>query len=162
MRCKSMYLFGVCLILIAASHAWADLVAHWAFDEGQGTIAYDSTGNGHDGAFQGDPQWVAGKIKGALEFDGDGDFVEVPDHPDLHLWESYTLAAWIFQTESSSSRIIDKIGAGTANGPHLDTHPGTTLRSCAGSCVSSDSDYTLNEWRPIPVMWEVLRYFDMP
>ena len=151
---KSMYLLGVCLILGAVNYASADLVGHWAFDEGQGTIAYDSSGNGHDGTLRGNPQWAVGKINGALELDGDGDYVEVPDHESLHLWERFTLTAWIYQMESRSSRIIDKIGAGTSNGPHLDTHPGTTLRSCAGNCVSSTSDYTLNEWHHVAVTFD--------
>ena len=139
---KSVHLLGICLILGAASHASADLVGHWAFDEGQGTIAYDSSGNGHHGTLHGDPQWGVGKINGALELDGDGDYVEVPDHESSRLWERFTLAAWIYQRESRSSRIIDKIGAGTSNRPHLDTHPGTTSRSCSGNCISSSTDYT--------------------
>ncbi|UCD49049.1 MAG: discoidin domain-containing protein [Phycisphaerales bacterium] len=151
---KSVYLLGICLILGVASHASADLVGHWAFDEGQGTTAYDSSGNGHHGTLQGDPQWAVGKINGALEFDGDGDYVEVPDHESLQLWERFTLAAWIYQMESRSSRIIDKIGAGTANGPHLDTHPGTTLRSCSGTCISSTADYTLGEWHHVAVTFD--------
>jgi len=132
----------------------ADLVGHWAFDEGKGAIARDSSGNGYDGVLQGDPQWVAGRMRGALEFDGAGDYVEVPDNENLHLWERFTLAAWIYQVESRSSRIIDKITAGTADGPHLDTYPGTTLRSCSGVCVSTDVTYTLNEWHHVAVTFD--------
>ena len=120
---KSVYLLGIYLMLSLVGSVSADLVAHWAFDEGEGTIAYDSSGNGHDGTLNGDPQWVVGYYNGALEFDGNGDYVEVPDHESLHLWETFTLAAWIYQTDSVSSgmRIIDKCTAGTSNGPHMDT-----------------------------------------
>ena len=129
----------------------AELVGWWRFDEGSGTVANDSSGNGNDGTFNGDPQWAAGILGGALEFDGTDDYVEVPDNESLHLWERFTLAAWIYQVESSSSRIIDKIGAGTANGPHLDTHPGTKLRSCSGTCISTAADHTLEEWHHVAV-----------
>ena len=51
------------------------LVGWWKFDEMDGTIAYDSSGNGNDGTFVGNPQWVPGKINGALDFDGTDDNV---------------------------------------------------------------------------------------
>ena len=63
----------------------------------------------------------------------------------------------------SRYRIIDKIGAGTANGPHLDTHPGTTLRSCAGNCISAAVNYSLEEWHHTAVTFddgEVKLYLD--
>ncbi|KPK37898.1 MAG: hypothetical protein AMJ65_13585 [Phycisphaerae bacterium SG8_4] len=53
------------------------LVGWWRFDEGSGTVARDSSGNGHDGVLKGDPQWVFGRTDSALEFDGSGDYVEV-------------------------------------------------------------------------------------
>jgi len=55
---------------------YSPLVAHWKLDETEGNIAYDSAGNNH-GTLKGDPQWVSGYIDGALEFDGDGDYVDV-------------------------------------------------------------------------------------
>ena len=47
------------------------LVAYWTLDETDGIVAYDSIGS-HDGAVVGTPLWQpnAGKIGGALEFDG--------------------------------------------------------------------------------------------
>jgi hypothetical protein len=47
------------------------LLAHWALDETEGTIASDSTG-AHDGTVVGNPLWqpAGGVIGGALEFDG--------------------------------------------------------------------------------------------
>jgi hypothetical protein len=141
-------------VLTMTGHVSAELVGHWRLDDGSGTITADSSGYGNDGTLQGNPQWVTGMINGALEFDGTGDYVEVPDDESLHLWERFTLAAWIYQVESRSSRIIDKIGAGTANGPHLDTHPGTKLRCCAGTCISTDTDHTLEEWHHVAVTFD--------
>jgi len=50
----------------------ADLFAWWKFDDGTGTLAVDSSGNGHDGEFVQDPEWVAGKFGSGLYFDGQG------------------------------------------------------------------------------------------
>jgi len=65
-----------------ASDEWPEyqpLMAHWALDEIEGNIAYDSAG-GHDGVLFGDPAWQPGngKINGALECDGVDDYVSIP------------------------------------------------------------------------------------
>jgi hypothetical protein len=49
-----------------------DLLGWWKFDDGTGTIAADSSGNGNDGTFVQDPEWVAGKFGSGLLFDGQG------------------------------------------------------------------------------------------
>jgi hypothetical protein len=48
------------------------LVGWWRFDEGSGTIASDSSGNGNTGTLQGSPlpSWVAGRYGDALQFNG--------------------------------------------------------------------------------------------
>ena len=63
---------------ISAANVLEDaLVGAWLFDENQGGTAKDASGNGHDGDIQG-AKWVQGKIGTALEFDGDGNIVEIP------------------------------------------------------------------------------------
>ena len=51
------------------------LVGWWKFDEGSGTVAYDSSGNDLDGTTNGNPPWVSGKIGGALSFNGSNQYV---------------------------------------------------------------------------------------
>ena len=70
-------------------------VAHWTFDDGAGTVAIDSSGNGNDGILVGDPQWVAGKIGGALEFDGIDDYVDCGNPAVLDITGDITLMCWI-------------------------------------------------------------------
>ncbi|MHC4228250.1 MAG: LamG domain-containing protein [Planctomycetota bacterium] len=72
-----------------------DLVAHWRFDETSGATAFDASGNGHDGTIMGDPQWVPGKLGGALEFDGSGDYVDCGSSPDFEIAVNITIACWI-------------------------------------------------------------------
>ena len=72
-----------------------DLVAHWKLDDGSGTTAIDSSGNGNDGTFVGDPQWVAGKLGGALDFDGDGDYVDFGNDTIFDITDAFSLTLWI-------------------------------------------------------------------
>jgi hypothetical protein len=88
---KSIYLLSFILVLSVAGSASADLVAHLSFDESSGNVAHDTSGNGNDGTLNGDPQWVAGRVGGALDFDGSGDYVEIP----RIVQDDFTLAAWI-------------------------------------------------------------------
>jgi len=82
------------LILVSvADAADADLVGWWAFDETSGTTAYDSSGHGNHGTLQGDPQWVAGWTGGALELDGDGDYVDVGSM-GISGMDPRTIAGW--------------------------------------------------------------------
>ncbi len=98
---KLIYLFSFVLVLglVLTSGARGELVGWWRLDEGSGTIAYDSSSYRRDGSFQGNPQWVAGKIGGALEFDGD-DHVVVPDAADINP-ESITMATWVYFNDVS-------------------------------------------------------------
>ena len=73
----------------------ANLAGHWEFDEGAGTTAVDSSGNGHDGTITG-TQWAAGQIGGALSFDGVGDFVTVPPEAWSSIEDEVTVAFWAY------------------------------------------------------------------
>jgi hypothetical protein len=57
-----------------------ELVGWWKLDRSEGSIAVDSSGNGNNGTLQGDVVWQpnAGKIAGALKFDGTSSYVEIP------------------------------------------------------------------------------------
>jgi predicted outer membrane repeat protein len=79
-------------------------IAHWKLDESGGDIAEDSAWN-HDGKLQGDPIWrpQCGRIAGALEFDGQGDYVNCGNDSNFNITGAITLAAWI-KTESSSGK----------------------------------------------------------
>ncbi len=67
-----------------------DLVAHYKLDGDANNVA----GAG-DGTLKGNPQWVNGKIDGALELDGDGDYVVAELAPVLDITGSITIAAWV-------------------------------------------------------------------
>lgn len=60
-------------------------VAYWRFDEGSGTVASDSSGNGNTGTLKNGPQWVNGISGTALSFDGSDDYVSIPDSSSLDI-----------------------------------------------------------------------------
>ncbi|UCE98880.1 MAG: LamG domain-containing protein [Planctomycetota bacterium] len=89
------------------------LVAHWKFDEGSGTIAYDSAGS-NDGTLVNGPMWTTGKIDGALSFDGTNDYIIVGDPPDESLdfeTGNFSISLW-FKTTDSAGELVDKSGGG--------------------------------------------------
>jgi hypothetical protein len=71
----------------------SDLVAHYTFDEGTGTVMVDHSRNKRDGAIMGG-QWVQdGAFGGALHFSGaTTDYATVADFPNAAA--SYTVSAW--------------------------------------------------------------------
>ena len=69
--CKRFSTVPLLLVLSLAGGAWADLVGWWKLDDGAGTVVKDSSGNGIDGNFVGNPKWVEGMNgTGGLELDG--------------------------------------------------------------------------------------------
>ncbi len=73
------------------------LVGWWRLDEADGNDVADSSDNGRAGRLVGNPQWrpAGGKVVGALEFDGDGDYVEIENESAFDIAGPITVAAWI-------------------------------------------------------------------
>ena len=96
------------------------LAGYWAFDDGQGTVATDSSGQQppNNGTLVVGPTWTTGKVGGALALDGSNDLVDVHDSPSLEISGGITLAAWIKPNAVATQRVITK-DYGTANGYEL-------------------------------------------
>ncbi len=69
------------------------MIGYWKFDEGSGTIAYDSVGDNH-GILLNGSSWTTGQVGGALSFDGIDDYVDCGDSSNLYL-NSFTVMAWV-------------------------------------------------------------------
>jgi hypothetical protein len=92
-------------VLCVASSVSADLVGHWKLDEGSGSTATDSSGNGNDGAIVDNPvwdiDWITGPSGGAIECygvgaaNGNGDYVEIDHSPSLDITGPTSIALWI-------------------------------------------------------------------
>jgi len=71
------------------------LITWQKFDDGAGSTAQDSSGNGNVGTAVGGPTWMAGRHATAMLFDGSDDEVEIPYNPALNPEDAFTVAAWI-------------------------------------------------------------------
>jgi len=78
------------------------LVGYWKFDEGSGTAAADSSGNGNTGTLINGPVWTTGKVNEALSFNGTNSYVKVTDASSLDP-NTITVAAWIYPANPNSS-----------------------------------------------------------
>ncbi|MHC4743404.1 MAG: LamG-like jellyroll fold domain-containing protein, partial [Planctomycetota bacterium] len=92
-------------------------IAHWKFDEGSGTTAYDSVGENH-GTLVGDVNWTDGQIGGALEFDGVDDYVDLSFTMQFDN-NNFTITGW-FRTNSDTTGRSEQIWNSGYNGGNHD------------------------------------------
>jgi hypothetical protein len=140
------------LVLLSLSHnAGAGLIGYWAFEEGTGTVAKDSSGNGHDGQLLGAPQWVAGNVGGALKFDGAQSKIDIPYWPEVTPTEGTTMCSWVFPTDTTRSCIV-----GQFEGYGMALMTGLYLKSVIwGSDWVLDTTIPQGEWSYIVMTWDV-------
>ena len=112
------FFFGVGIFLLAhglttgyvAAQLQNGLVGYWSFDDGTGTIASDSSGNGNNGTLVNGPSWItSGEIAGALFFDGVDDYVSFTSQAQSII----SISAWVYAQASPGNvfpRIIDMPG----------------------------------------------------
>ena len=107
--------YGIVCFLVALSMIFAPfvsanyeegLVLNHHYDEGQGSLAADASGHGHDGEIS-NPEWVDGKFGKALKFGGEGSdvFVTVESSAALNVNEC-TFMAWINADHWNGTRQI--------------------------------------------------------
>src|SRR5262249_17086384 len=79
----------------AAGPSTNGLAGWWKLDETEGTVASDSSGNGHAGKLLNGPVWTTGPVRGALSFDGTNDQVTCTESPALSISGDMTIAFWV-------------------------------------------------------------------
>lgn len=100
-------------------------IAWWKFDDGSGTTAADSSGNGHTGTLTigtgGLPAWISGHISGAVQTNNTNNFVNVSSSA-FNLGSAtapFSIATWI--------NIPSGAGANAVIGGYRNTTPGNAL-----------------------------------
>ena len=90
-------------------------VANWKLDSTSGTIAVDSSGNGHTGTLMNMPVWTTGVSGNGLLFNGTNQYVKVPS-TGLNLYP-LTVSVWV-KTGSTSGLhgVVNKYAAASMNG----------------------------------------------
>jgi len=85
-------------------------VAWWELDDGSGTTASDSSGNGNSGTLEGSTTWVAGWVgTHAVEFADDDARIRVPHSAEL-MPSTVSVTAWIYPAAASPypARVLAK------------------------------------------------------
>ena len=129
------------------------LIAHWKLDDGSGTTATDSSGNGIHGALVNGPTWTTGNFSGALQFDGINDYVEIPHTNKFLINDGGTVAFW-FKANTVTKRqgLWSKDSSGFDTGGHLSISIETDftirarLQSSAASFTIFSAPVTANRW----------------
>ncbi len=70
------------------------LAAYYDFDEGEGNITLDMSGNCNDGIIYG-AKWTHGIYEKGLKFEGQGEHVAIPYKEILNISKEITIEAWI-------------------------------------------------------------------
>ncbi len=90
----------------------AGMVGYWKFDEGTGSLAYDSSGNLNTGSWNGTlgSQWRTGIVTGAGNFNGSNNYVSVANSPSLDITgNQITMSAWFYANNTGNyGRILSK------------------------------------------------------
>jgi len=96
----SRYVWPLAIALLCAvsAAAWAagpaGLEAEWNFDEGEGNVARDATGHGHDARLYG-PTWVKQGKGYAIRLDGFDDYVDAGESKALGIGGPFSLELWV-------------------------------------------------------------------
>ncbi|MDF7826978.1 carbohydrate-binding protein, partial [Pontiellaceae bacterium B12227] len=97
-------------------------VGHWTFDDGNGAVATDSSGNGYDGNVA-NAVWTNGAEDGALEFNGTSAKVTIPGAAFSSISNQVTVAFWAYGDDSlpsdNSAFYAVKSGGGRILNVHL-------------------------------------------
>ncbi|MCK6470068.1 MAG: LamG domain-containing protein, partial [Candidatus Brocadia sinica] len=98
------------------------LQARYMLDEGGGSVAADSSGNGNSGVING-ATWTTGKSGGGLSFDGASDSVSIPCINS----EEISVAAWFYKNAKDTTN-IDSIFGGYKWNSDVQQQEGFDLR----------------------------------
>jgi len=94
-------------------------IAHWTFNEGEGDVVKNKINNTYHGDIV-NATYVSGKSDTALNFDGDGDYIDFDNTEDdtfypTTTYESVTIATWMkLNTASQESAVVgrfDSVGS---------------------------------------------------
>jgi hypothetical protein len=100
MSAKLICLASLVLLLsqVLTNPVEAELVGWWKFDDGSGTIAVDSSGNGNDGTLEANADWDTGNFGYAVSLDGSS-WVEIPPAAWDTIEKQVTVTFWAYGGE---------------------------------------------------------------
>ncbi len=89
-------------VVVQAPGAMPNPILHVPFDEGTGTTAADTTGNGHTATLHGGATWVAGKVGShAVQFDKSTGYATIPNFAPP---SQFSLSFWFQQNNHTGAQ----------------------------------------------------------
>ncbi len=148
------------------------LKAYWVFNEGSGTSAADSSGNGHTATLDdGTPTTGNWSSDGTGNYyraaNGGVDLAQIADHADFAPGTAFTVFAWAFQSTVTASSFIvaqydfnnngrswllgsdDTTGAGLRVSVNDSVAAGGNVKNYYGSQTA----FTTNTWQSVAFRW---------
>src|SRR5437879_3706479 len=127
---------------------------YYMFDEGAGSLASDSSGNGNAGSLLGGTAWAAGKLGQALSFDGVSGNVTAATTTGLNLSPPLTMAAWINPSDVTAYRTIVAKGAFWQRGYGMNLINGKlNLVKVGVTDVTSSVLLSAGTWQHVAITW---------
>lgn len=117
------------------------LISSYTFSEGSGTVAEDSSGNGHLGTLTNGPAWTTGKSGGGLLFDGTNDYVNLGSN--LISTGTISACAWIYSNYPSGfNSVVDNtrfglLARGYDHRVYFTSNGGTTVGSVDNALLNN-------------------------
>lgn len=142
--------------------------AFWELNEGTGATTADGTDLGHT-ARLGDPgfgdtkepSWVIGFNGPALRFDGNNDYIEVEDAPDLRLTGSFTVETWVRRLATGTAHALLSKDEGSSKRNYLillrsDNKIEFSWSKTSGSTQKATSSATITDqnWHHIACVYD--------
>jgi len=155
--------FLFCFVIAPANSAIdkSSMVAVWLFDEGSGQIANDSSENGNDAEFQGQPKWIDGKFGKALWFNGSTDYIAAPDSESLDInTDQLSIVAWINgEGWPAANHVVRKVADGDTSAVYILRVQPETVRiylNTGGGDEITDGTTVLpvNEWIHVAMIYD--------
>jgi len=121
-------------------------IGWWKFDEGQGRIAYDSSGFDNHGILGGNPQWVTGVIDGGLELDGDNDYVAIDSIAPMMINNNFSVSIWIKTEEMVEQDDVIASNTGSSHDFELGVVNGNPFMEDDGPQTEHPPRIADNQW----------------
>jgi hypothetical protein len=101
------------------------LVGCWLLNEGSGKIVKDYSGDNSSGSLSGDAAFTAGKFGTCINFDGNGDYINLGNRETLQVTVPFSVSAWIRMNSMTADGWViatDKYALGDTNGKYYGCH----------------------------------------
>ena len=151
---------ALAVVLFAAPTQAQTLAGYWAFNEGSGTTAADTSGSGNTATLVNGVSWVAGAIGDAVSANGTNQYVTVPA-VNLASTNAVTLTAWVNRTYSTSGGHVLFEDSTNYNGSTTGFGVFPDDNSCGGlqAAVHGDVGYVANCYnQPSSGVWHHLAF----